>query len=188
MELFGLGSLDRIVRTPERWLVLSVLFILLLVAVIAMASEPADAEVRGGIRIRYDSAFTAANGVRSGNGTVDDPYIIIDQLSEGLVNSNALDAVRNVYPTTYADIVSVTMEEFADAAANGPVAYPLRIQASLMIGHHLDPTLDPSFIASQQTTSAETAQQAGVLGANFNGAQIDVAQQHVTSTQRIQQK
>lgn len=113
---------------------------------------------------------------------LEDPYIVIDQLAEGLSSPVAIDAVRNVYPQMYSDMMQVTLEEFFSAPS---VAYPMRVQLSLMVGEHIDPTMNGAFVMSMQTHGAETSTQAGVVGGNMNGAQIDVSKNASTQTQRL---
>jgi len=54
---------------------LVLLFLLVLPVLVACNDQPASSE-RGPIAILGDGDFTARNGVRSGSGTLDDPYVI----------------------------------------------------------------------------------------------------------------
>jgi len=61
-----------------RLVILTVMVMMIAMAVLVLVGDGVGAEERGGIRIGDDSAFTEANGVRSGTGTAQDPYVISD--------------------------------------------------------------------------------------------------------------
>lgn len=98
-----------------------------------------------------------------------DPPSILEMAADGELTPKAVAAAEASAP----ELVGYLRAEAARAVTDHPgqVAYENRVQASLVLGTPLDPTLEPDFIALQQAThqsrykmDAERADRAGSSG------------------------
>jgi hypothetical protein len=86
---------------------------------------------------------------------VTDPGSVIEDMENGRLTPQAVDALKNVYPQIYADLVQTAFAELADADEAPP--YETLVQLSTLLGVPLDPSLQPEFIARMQASHASAA-------------------------------
>jgi hypothetical protein len=123
---------------------------------------------------------------------VDDPRTVLADLESGALTTEAVEALREVYPETYADLQRTAFNAITEA--DEPIPYDARLKLGLLLGIPTDPTLDPAFVAAMQASYAaqpsEAGQQPGaqpLLSPSRRAApQLSGAQQ--TDTQRIEQR
>jgi hypothetical protein len=90
---------------------------------------------------------------------VDNPMAALDDLEDGRLNMETVEALKEVYPSLYQAVVQETMSELAQRAERGHrLSYADRTQLSLLLGTPTDPTLTPEFIAMFQRTFAMAGQ------------------------------
>jgi len=82
---------------------------------------------------------------------IESPTSILDDLAAGKLTPEAVDAVRSVYPETYADIQGKVLEQLASLESKGKrPSYAQRIQLGLVLGIPTDPMLDPATLRAVQ--------------------------------------
>lgn len=146
-----------------------------------------DTEVMPGVRV--PPSQTEIDSFMRRVQAIEDPYSLIDDFADGIVSPEAVDAVRNVHPEVYADVVTA-IGDAVQAATEGrsqPIPYTYRVQMATMFGNHMDPTTKPSFVNAMQSHSAQTSQQASVIGRNFNGGQLDTAKNTRTNVDDLEE-
>jgi hypothetical protein len=86
---------------------------------------------------------------------VENPASILDDIAEGKLTVEAVDAVRTVYPETFRDIQAQMVERLAKLQAKGKApAYAQRIQLGLLLGIPSDPTMTPEVMQAVQGSYA----------------------------------
>lgn len=82
---------------------------------------------------------------------VENPTSILDDLAKGKLTPEGVDAVRTVYPETFADIQAQVIDRLTQMEARGEKpAYAKRVELGLLLGIPTDPTMTPEAIASLQ--------------------------------------
>jgi hypothetical protein len=95
--------------------------------------------------------------------TVHDPTSALADLAHGTMTKDQVDALRAVYPKTYAQLQASVMKRLAEA--DKPLPYAKRVQLGVLLGIPADPTLAPSFVQAMQMSFAEKPQK-GAGGAS----------------------
>jgi len=86
---------------------------------------------------------------------VENPASILDDIAEGKLTVEAVDAVRTVYPETFRDIQAQMVDRLAKLQAKGKApAYAQRIQLGLLLGIPSDPTMTPEVMQAVQGSYA----------------------------------
>ena len=86
---------------------------------------------------------------------VENPASILDDIAEGKLTVEAVDAVRTVYPETFRNIQAQMVERLAKLQAKGKApAYAQRIQLGLLLGIPSDPTMTPEVMQAVQGSYA----------------------------------
>ncbi|MBK6920389.1 MAG: hypothetical protein IPH07_23515 [Deltaproteobacteria bacterium] len=86
---------------------------------------------------------------------VTDPLATIDLMAEGRLTVEHVEALKEVYPQIYRNIVSSVMDELADAQdSKRMVPYRERIQLGVILGIPTDAALQPDHLAQLQAVFA----------------------------------
>jgi len=86
---------------------------------------------------------------------IENPSSILDDFSKGKLTPEAVDAVRAVYPETFADIQSQMLERLGALQGKKKApAYAQRIQLGLLLGIPSDPTMTPEVMQAVQGSYA----------------------------------
>ena len=93
---------------------------------------------------------------------VENPTSILDDLAAGRLTPESIDAVRTVYPETFAEIQGQVMDRLTTMEQRGErPSYAKRVELGLLLGIPTDPTMTPESIAALQAqyqpTEAEAA-------------------------------
>lgn len=93
---------------------------------------------------------------------VENPTSILDDLAAGKLTPESIDAVRTVYPETFADIQGQVLDKLTTMEQRGErPSYAKRVELGLLLGIPTDPTMTPESIAALQAqyqpTEAEAA-------------------------------
>lgn len=93
---------------------------------------------------------------------VENPTSILDDLAAGKLTPESIDAVRTVYPETFADIQGQVLDKLTTMEQRGQKpSYAKRVELGLLLGIPTDPTMTPESIAALQAqyqpTEAEAA-------------------------------
>ena len=82
---------------------------------------------------------------------VQNPTSILDDLSENKLTPEAVDAVKTVYPETFADIQQQVMDRLSKLDANGKrPSFANRVQLGLLLDMPTDPLMTPDVMRSIQ--------------------------------------
>lgn len=86
---------------------------------------------------------------------VERPMSILDDMAKGKLTPEAVDAVREVYPETFAEIQTKVLEDLFDMRKRGKQPkYFERIQLGLILGIPTDPTMTPEVMRAVQAQYA----------------------------------
>jgi hypothetical protein len=113
-----------------------------------------------------------------------DPLSVVDDLEAGILSSEAIEALRAVYPELL-DLIATEVQ--MQAAAHGkPISYATKVQLSMLLGKPLDNSLTPEAIKRNQSfAQAENA--AGKGGGSTRLAGIDQLDMNISSrTQQLE--
>lgn len=113
---------------------------------------------------------------------VDDPGTVIDDIKEGRVTREGMQAVREVYPALYARLTRELMQQIAEGGP-GAMSYQDRIQIGTILGQPVDPTMRAPFMAMLQ--SATTPTQAPPQQAAAQGQAPDLSGQMASEADRL---
>lgn len=108
---------------------------------------------------------------------INDPLSVLDDLNEGKISKDSVDTLKEFAPETYQKIVSKFISKLSEQKE--PLPYNKRIQLSVVLGVPLDPSVDPSYVASIQALYAPTnnqPQQPTSNPTNINVGQLSKAQ------------
>lgn len=87
---------------------------------------------------------------------VENPASILDDIADGKLTVEAVDAVRTVYPETFRDIQAQIVDRLAKLQSKGKApAYAQRIQLGLLIGIPSDPTMTPEVMQAVQSSYSQ---------------------------------
>lgn len=82
---------------------------------------------------------------------VENPTSILDDLAKGKLTPEAVEAVREVYPETFADIQAQVLDQLSRLEASGKrPTYAKRVQLGLLLGIPSDPTMLPEVMSAIQ--------------------------------------
>lgn len=84
---------------------------------------------------------------------VKNPYLIIDLFKEGLVNSEHIDVVKNVYPSVFGQIQTSFIDSFASGEQNN-TSYGDRIRLALLLDVQTDQSMSPEKMMDLQAQFA----------------------------------
>ena len=82
---------------------------------------------------------------------VEDPMGVLAEVQSGNISPEAIEAVRTVYPETFAEMQQVVMEQLS--GLEKPPPYESRLELFRLFGIAADPSLSPEFLASMQSLS-----------------------------------
>jgi len=93
---------------------------------------------------------------------VEDPMTLLDDMQDGALSREAVDAVKNVYPAMFAELQGKVLERVTglDAAGKRP-PYEQRKQLGVLLDIQTDVTLDPLLIAQMQAGYQQQGEQKG---------------------------
>lgn len=87
---------------------------------------------------------------------IESPTSILDDLAKGKLTPEAVDAVRTVYPETFADIQAQVLEQLTKLEASGRrPKYADRVQLGIVMGMPTDPTMTPEVMQAVQGQYAQ---------------------------------
>jgi len=87
---------------------------------------------------------------------IESPTSILDDLAKGKLTPEAVDAVRTVYPETFADIQAQVLEQLTRLEASGRrPKYADRVQLGIVLGMPTDPTMTPEVMQAVQGQYAQ---------------------------------
>jgi hypothetical protein len=84
---------------------------------------------------------------------VKNPYMIIDLFKEGLVNSEHIDVVKNVYPSIFGQIQTSFIDSFASGEQKN-TSYGDRIRLALLLDVQTDQSMNPEKMMDLQAQFA----------------------------------
>lgn len=116
---------------------------------------------------------------------VDNPMSVIKDLKSGFISSDAVSAIKAVYPTLYGQISSVLLDHLTDLKDTLP--YEKRMQLSTMFGVPIDKESDPSFVAFMQNvhnTPDQSQNGPGDLVPAGRAGKLNIAQNAQTDTEQ----
>ena len=91
--------------------------------------------------------------------TVENPASLLDDVANGKLSPEAVDAVRTVYPAMFADMQARVVEKLLKLQNQGRApSFAARAQLALLLGMPTDPLLMPS---SMRAIQAQYAAQPG---------------------------
>jgi hypothetical protein len=86
---------------------------------------------------------------------IENPATLLDDMAKGKLTPEAVDAVREVYPETFAVIQARMLDKLTDMEVKGKrPAYKERIQLALILGVPTDPTMTPEVMRAVQAQYA----------------------------------
>lgn len=88
---------------------------------------------------------------------VENPQSVVDSLQDGNVSREGVEALKEVYPATYAQLQRHLVENLADI--RGDLNYDARRQLSVVFGVPIENTMKPGFIQTMQAQFAAQEQQ-----------------------------
>lgn len=116
---------------------------------------------------------------------VQDPLTVIDDLKDGRITKDAVDAVKVVYPRIYSKMVETVVTELQ----NNPEALPYRekVKLSVMLGMPLHPSMAPAFMNAMDAALGKQIQDPNnsKLVTPSNSKVFDKASLLQTDTQKI---
>jgi len=110
--------------------------------------------------------------------TVQNPFVVINSLSNGTLNSNQMKALNEVYPKI-ADGMRRKIQKIIQDSKVKPLKYRDRINLSLLMDAPMDQTLNS--VGFYQRSYAEQEQQPSAGGAKG----VNIAESSMTEVQRI---
>jgi len=119
---------------------------------------------------------------------VNNPMSAIKELKNGHMNFEQADAIRNVYPTLYGELVGKITEELSKLKDELP--YQKKLQLGTLFQIPTDPSLAPNFIAEMQMAHMESSQtdannQGGQKVSGARADKLKLADKSMTNTQRV---
>lgn len=118
---------------------------------------------------------------------IEDPLSVLEDLIDGKVSKDAVDTVREVYPSLYAKMTTKIME--ALAMREKPISYDMKIQLTYLLGMPMDYTLRPEFIAQAQMNLKPQESPAGMRPPGSRGAKVSqMSVANLTKAQAIEGK
>jgi hypothetical protein len=110
---------------------------------------------------------------------VDDPASVIDDLREGRLSREGVEALREVYPALYQRVAAAVTAELARKGSEP--SYQDRIQLGLLLGVPTYPSLTPESIALLQSLSPQPPQ----TRAAPSGSAPDIAGAYASESDRV---
>lgn len=89
---------------------------------------------------------------------VDNPMSVLQDIKQGTLTSEHVEALRMVYPTLYREVQIEVLKQL-QTAEEGKIPYSRRVQLSMLLNIPGDATLQPNNIAALQGTFSSQAQQ-----------------------------
>lgn len=114
---------------------------------------------------------------------VQDPSTVLEDLENGTLTLEGVDALRNVYPRMYDSLVMSVFEQLAEAEK--PVPYEHRVRLGILLGQPTDPSLEPDFIATMQEAVTRPPQDEQPPSIE---APKDMGESQLTEQQRLRQR
>jgi hypothetical protein len=115
--------------------------------------------------------------------TVENPTSVLDDLQNGTLTREQVDAIREVYPNLYSRIRTQVLEQVKKDGDK--LTYSKRIQLGMLLDIQTDPSLRPSSIlALQHTYAQEQEQEQGAVKPTAGAAkEINVAERSASANQ-----
>jgi hypothetical protein len=138
--------------------------------------RPTDAELA-----KWERYITAVN----------DPMTVLEDLKQGTVSREGVEALKVVYPRLYEEIGRQIMDRVT--SMDEPLPYRDRLQLGILFDVPTDETLTPEFIRGMQeqfaTPSPQQQQGGGAVAPTVTGlSKLSLSDQAKTSTQRISER
>ncbi len=109
-------------------------------------------------KANYMSSDAAAHSWMRRFRAAKDPMTLVSDLRSGKVSREAVETVRDLYPTIYDALRNTVIDQVSQRG--GDMQHWARVQLSILFDAPLDRTMEPSFIqAMRQTGTAEPQQQ-----------------------------
>lgn len=122
----------------------------------------------------------------------DDPTIVLDDIARGKVNHDRVEALKTLYPKTFADVQQQITDKILHAKT--PVPYAQRIALGEAFDIPTDPSLDPERFARTQAVYAQPPQPGpqppAAPSGKVNGGKaqsMKIATSRMTETQQLAQ-
>lgn len=118
---------------------------------------------------------------------VQDPLGVLDEIEAGTVSSEAIEALRAVYPNLYNEIQQTFAGKIGELRKQLP--YQKRLTLSMLFDLPVDASTTPQFVAAMQSAHGQAIQEEQQHQATLRAsANVDLATPHMTSSQRIASK
>jgi hypothetical protein len=101
---------------------------------------------------------------------VDDPWSVVEDFGNGIVNREGAETLRVLYPRMFATMRTAVLEQLT--AMREPLPYGQRIQLGIVLQAPTDPSLRPEMIATLQASYAQPGVAAGEAPAPQPQAEI----------------
>jgi len=135
--------------------------------------------------IKYDDAEIAkfARTLRAAT----DPLSVLDDMKDGTLSREGVEAVKELYPKLYTDMQQRVMQAVSSPRAQKNMTYETRVRLGMLLDIPADATLDPQFIQTVQATFAKESQPPPQRAAGGGGAATVLAEQSATESERLTQ-
>lgn len=113
---------------------------------------------------------------------IDDPFSVLDELADGTLTQNHMDALKAVYPGVF----KMIQQKVQEAVVSGvdPLPYTERVKLSLLVDAPLDTSLDAAAITYYQGAFAAPDQTEEPKAGGGVKASVDVAGGYMTDNER----
>jgi len=113
---------------------------------------------------------------------VEDPMSVLEDVKAGRFSAPAIEALRAVYPGTFAQVQQVVTEQLFDLKK--PPPYESRVELFRLFGIAADPSLSPEFIGSMQSIPAGAQAQQNPQKPSAGPSSSRLASMSVSQTER----
>ena len=115
---------------------------------------------------------------------IQNPLSVLEDLKQGIVSREGIEAVKFVYPTLYNEMTSAVYDNLEKYGAD--MAYDKRLQLGIVMDLPTDLSLEPENIAKFQSFYKEAqASQAGGTISAAAANQMDLAQSQATELEKV---
>lgn len=115
---------------------------------------------------------------------VENPLTLLEDMKNGTVTSEGVEAVQEVYPNLYQRIQQSVIEQIAEDPE--AVSYEKRLSLGILLNMPTEGSLTPESIRGLQShfSEAQESQSGGAISAS-KAAEMDLAQSEATDVQRV---
>lgn len=118
---------------------------------------------------------------------IDNPLSVLEELEDGTLTQEHVEALKEVYPNLYARIRAGVMDEIRNEQK---MAYDKKVQLGLLLDIETDQSMIPeNLLALQANFSANPQTQGGAVNPTASGVQkLNMAEREKTNTQEVMER